>query len=112
MDELLAARIKRKSPATQDEYLALAARQSIAAHGLEPEANIRAAATGLAAGLFGDAFDSADEQQRMKWIDMAEREYRKAIGQAFFERAAEPKHCVRCGTDYAVARCPKCDTLN
>lgn len=28
------------------------------------------------------------------------------------DRASEPKHCERCGTNYAQANCPQCDPDN
>lgn len=74
--------IKVYQPETQNEYCEIAARASIAEHGVMPEHLIRSAAIGLARGLFGEAYQDAPPRQRRKWIDMAEREYRRAIKRA------------------------------
>lgn len=80
-NDLLNARVRRAPPQTQEECCRLAARQSIATIGpVHDDKGIRGAAIGLAAGLFGDAFDDADEDQQTKWIDMCERAYRDALG--------------------------------
>ena len=82
MNELLMARIRRNPPRTQDACCAIAARQVIAQFGPVAEEDIRHAARGLAAGLFGPAFEEACPDQANAWIDMCEREYRKAVGGA------------------------------
>lgn len=66
-------------PQTQEEVCALACRVAIKRHGVVDEELVPAAANGLAAGLFGPAFESADHAQRALWIDMMEREYRKVV---------------------------------
>lgn len=81
-NEFLKAKIKRDMPTTQEECCLLGARQAIATLGPVDEEHIRAAARGLAAGLFGPAFDTATGDQAMKWIDMCERAYRQALGGA------------------------------
>jgi len=79
-DNLLKEQIKRNPPQTQAEGCAIAARRSIAKFGPEPERRIRAVATGLASGLYGPAYKQADEKQKHIWINLCEREYRKALG--------------------------------
>ena len=78
--ELTKEQLKRNYPKTQSEGCLVAARVAIAAHGPMPEHLIRSAARGLARGLFGPAYSAAHPRQRRKWIDLAEREYRRALG--------------------------------
>jgi predicted Zn-ribbon and HTH transcriptional regulator len=61
----------------------------------------------------GWIYHSADKD----WTDTdcaAEEMYRAVLVNQMEAavRAAEPKHCERCGTNYAQARCPKCDRAN
>lgn len=69
-------------PETQNECCEIAAHIAIAQAGIVPEYLIRSASIGLARGLFGDAYKAATQHQRRKWIDMAEREYRRVAGRA------------------------------
>lgn len=77
---LLHERMIRDLPQTADEALLFAARISIATHGPMEERLIRAAARGLAKGMFGEAWRKAGIHQRRDWIDLAEQQYRKALG--------------------------------
>lgn len=69
---------KNGLPKTQQECCAVAARANLFAHGpcLSDDEFIDRAA-GLASGLFGPAYDKADEYQRITWIDMCERALRE-----------------------------------
>lgn len=80
MTDILSERIKRDPPQTQEAACLLAARQSIATLGpANGDGAIRAIARGMAEGLFGEAFVSADRRQRVLWINMCERAYRAAL---------------------------------
>ena len=79
MNDILESRIRKYPPRTQEECVALAVRQSIAALGPAPSSLITIAARGIAEGLFGQAFDDADCDQRAAWVEMCEREYRRAL---------------------------------
>lgn len=73
------ALIKKKFPETQAECCLLAARVSVATMGPpRTEEDYMQSAHGLAAGLFGPAFETADVPQRWKWIDMCEAALRQA----------------------------------
>lgn len=64
-------------PSTQEESCALGARVSLKVGPIpETDEQILWAASGLASGLFGEAFEAADEAQRAVWIDMCERALR------------------------------------
>jgi hypothetical protein len=90
VNDLLNHRIRRAPPQTQQECCQLAARQSIATLGpVHDEEGIRGTAIGLAAGLFGDAFDNADAKQQAAWIDMCEQAYRAAIVSSLARRAED-----------------------
>lgn len=69
--------IRAHPPETQSEYFEIAARIAIAEAGVVAEYLVRSAAIGLARGLFGPAYKAATPYQRRKWIDLAEREYRR-----------------------------------
>lgn len=72
-------RIKRNMPVTLEDCCAIAVRRAIAAEGaLTSPGDIRAACRGLAEGLFGEAFEAADDMQRKAWVDMMQAEYIKA----------------------------------
>lgn len=69
----------RGLPTTQLECCELAARVSVALGTVpDTDAGIRAAAVGLASGLFGPAFAAADDDQRQGWVDMCELSLREA----------------------------------
>lgn len=72
------ARIGR--PCTQDDYCAIAARVAVRLE-TRPwtDTLIVNAAASMADGVFGPAFASADYGQKTAWIDMCERELRKAL---------------------------------
>lgn len=73
------AELRKHKPKTQEECCALAARVSIACSGAPTtDQQFCAAAWGVAAGLFGPAFDRASEGQKWDWIDMCERALRAA----------------------------------
>ncbi len=78
MSDLLKRRIARNPPTTQREACRLAARHSIAVLGPCTLGDVPPVAKGLAVGLFGPAFDEADDAQRQTWIDMMAEEYRSA----------------------------------
>ena len=87
VNDLLAARIRRNPPQTQQEVCRLTARQSLAALG--PSQYIRGTAIGLARGLFGEAYENASAGQRLTWVRMCEAAYREALSES--ERSAERK---------------------
>lgn len=67
-------------PRSQDECLAIAARDAICQIGPAVDDNgIMLAAIGLARGIFGPAWTAACGAQRERWVGLAEREYRKAL---------------------------------
>ena len=58
----------------------LAARQCITAWGaMHNEEEIRGMAPGIAAGLFGRAFERATPEQQSEWVKMCEDEYRALV---------------------------------
>jgi hypothetical protein len=81
--ELVAALVKAECimswPRTQRDVCAMAARIDVTLYG-PPSSEIELfdRARGIAAGLFGEAYDRADEGQRWDWIDMCERALRAA----------------------------------
>ncbi len=79
---LLEERIRRDPPRTQREGIRLGVRQSIATHGPMPLEYVGAAVKGIVQGLFGEAYDAADEEQRARWLAVCDEEYRRAIGMA------------------------------
>ena len=79
MIDLDSERLKRCMPVTQEDCCAVAVRRAIAAEGaLTSPGDIRAACRGLAEGLFGEAFEAADDAQRKAWVDMMQEQYIKA----------------------------------
>lgn len=77
---LVAEAFERGKPKTQDECCAIAAHVSVLADdGPWTDEHILEVAADMASGLFGPAFERADYGQRATWIDMCERELRKAI---------------------------------
>ena len=82
MNDILSKRTDHAPPQTQEEGCLLAVRQSIATLGpVTSDADIRDAARGLAQGLFGEAYVASGRHQRVIWINMCERAYRKALNQ-------------------------------
>lgn len=80
MIDLDKERMRRNMPTTQEECCALAVRRAFASVGvLTSPSYIRAACRGLAEGLFGEAFEVANDAQRKAWVDMMQREYMKAL---------------------------------
>lgn len=75
----LKEQIRRNPPKTQEDCCAVAARQSIAAFGPAEPHLVKATARELAKGLFGPAFEKADEAQKEFWVAMCEKEYRRAL---------------------------------
>lgn len=79
VEQLAREELERQRPTTQDECCDLAARVSIAVGPVpQTDEEFIDAAYGAARGLFGPAFEKADEGQRWTWIDMCERSLRKA----------------------------------
>lgn len=76
MIDLLSERIRRLPPRSQEDCIALAVRQSLAALG-ETHHPMRAC-LGIARGLFGEAWDGASGAQKMRWLQMTADEYRRA----------------------------------
>lgn len=69
-------------PKSQEECCAIAARAAIAVLGIPATDDLYFhAARGGAEGLFGPAFEAADEGQRLIWIDMYERALRDAAAE-------------------------------
>lgn len=84
--EMTASMLDRNPPATQDDCCLMAARISVAMGDIpttEPE--FASAALGQAKGLFGPAFDAANEGQKWAWIDMCERALRRAAAERAFD---------------------------
>ena len=78
IDQLVADELRRARPKTQEECCALAARVSIKVSGApQTDDEFLAAGYGAAQGLFGPAYEQADEGQRWTWIDMCERALRE-----------------------------------
>jgi hypothetical protein len=77
MQDLINALYTQHPPTTQRECCALAVRVAqTLTDGPVEDRLIRSAASGLARGLFGPAFDGANEEQQTAWIDLVEDEYR------------------------------------
>ena len=77
---LVAAAFESDKPATQDAWCAVAAHISVLCDdGPWTDDHIIGVAASLARGLFGPAFEKSDYGQRSAWIDMCERELRKAV---------------------------------
>lgn len=71
--------LKRNPPRCQYDTCLIAARISIALGDIpETDADFISAAHGQAVGLFGPAFEAADDGKRTGWIDMCERALREA----------------------------------
>lgn len=78
---MVAAEFRRRGmPTTQDECCAIAAAVSVRLE-TRPwnDELILETAASMADGVFGPAFASADYGQKTAWIDMCERELRKAL---------------------------------
>jgi hypothetical protein len=82
IETMVAAELKKIGrPRTQDDCCAVAARVSVRLSELPwQDERIVEVAAQLAAGVFGPAFVAADYGQKSAWIDMCERELRKALG--------------------------------
>lgn len=79
--EFMTARAARTPLYTQEDCIRFAIRASIAKLGpMRTDGDIASAAFGIAIGLFGEAFQKADDIQRQRWVDTTHYEYRKAIG--------------------------------
>lgn len=92
MIDLDRERLKRNMPVTQEDCCAVAVRRAIAVKGaVTSPGDIRAACRGLAEGLFGEAFDAADDAQRKAWVDMMQAEYIKAISSHVVSRNHQPQ---------------------
>lgn len=71
---------KNGLPRTQEGCCAIAARTNLFANGpCSSDAEIIDRAADLARGLFGPAYEKADECQRIAWIDMCECALRNEI---------------------------------
>lgn len=83
MNDLLVERMRRSPPATQTAAARMAIRHAIAAYGpMKTEADIISACRGLAEGLYGTAWDRADELQRRHWSALVELEYRRILAES------------------------------
>ena len=75
--------VTKHPPKTQYDGCLIAARISIACGDIpQSDEEFLSAAHGLAAGLFGEAFEAANYGQKTAWIDMCERALREASGSA------------------------------
>jgi hypothetical protein len=80
IQRLIDEAFERERPATQNACCAIAAHVSVLADdGPWTDEHILEVAASTARGLFGPAFKAADYGQRSAWVDMCERELRKAI---------------------------------
>lgn len=80
IERLIAEAFERERPQTQDACCAIAAHISVLADdGPWTDGHILEVAADMARGLFGPAFEAADYGQRSAWVDMCERELRKAV---------------------------------
>lgn len=79
----LDAEVRRNPPGTQEACCRLAARAHFLGGGTVPktEAEWQASALGAARGLFGPAFETADDGQRWAWIEMCERAHREVLAE-------------------------------
>lgn len=76
----LKQQIIKDPPRSQRECCRLGVRHAIASLGPVADADIPAAALGIARGLFGGAFLLASEDQQKTWVSMCEDEYRASVG--------------------------------
>lgn len=71
--------LRRCTPVSQEGCCDVAARVDVAANGRpRSDAEFLDRARGLAAGLFGEAFEITNEGQRWIWCDMCEEALRRA----------------------------------
>lgn len=78
--DIAAREIMKRRPKTLEDACAIAARCSAELDALpDSEDEVFAAAVGGARGLFGKAFDVADDQQRAIWIDAMEAALRSEM---------------------------------
>ncbi len=76
MNDILAHRLKRHRPQTQEDCVAIGVRQSLARLGAFTDpGEVSAACYGMARGLFGPAFIAADLPQKLAWYKMTKRQY-------------------------------------
>ncbi len=81
LHDILGEMVRRNPFRSQREACTVAARRSIAAFGpADTDAAIHSTCVGLAAGLFGDAYSSADADERARMVAMMEEEYRACRG--------------------------------
>lgn len=77
---LAEAECRTQPPVTPEDECAIVARVMIAVRGNpQSEPELFGLAWGNAVGLFGQAFEKADEGQRWAWIDMCEAALRIAM---------------------------------
>lgn len=77
---LAEAECKLRMPQTQEDCCAIVARITLTVRGMPTsEHEIIGLADGIAKGLFGEAFQAADDAQKWTWIDMCERALREAM---------------------------------
>lgn len=80
IERLVGEAFARERPKTKDACCAIAAHIAMLADaGPWTDEHVLEVAADMAKGLFGPAFEAADYGQRTAWIDMCERELRKAI---------------------------------
>jgi hypothetical protein len=71
----------KRRPRTQYECCLIGARASVAVGDVPTtDEEFLSAAWGQASGLFGPAFERADYDQKVAWIDMCDRALREAAG--------------------------------
>lgn len=78
--DLFAERMRRSPPTTQLDACAWVVRRALATMGPVPDSQVRSCCVAMAAGLFGPAYESADDLQKRRWVDMMEGEYRRQSG--------------------------------
>jgi hypothetical protein len=82
MSSLLAERLRRSPPQSQEECVAITVRQCLAAYGPATRGwQMRGYCHGLVKGLFGEAWDRADKAEKLRWYRMAVEQYQIVIGE-------------------------------
>lgn len=79
MNDILAAKIRRSPPLTQEDCIRLAVRHALAAVGPVEDEYVRAAAKGIARGLFKEFMAVESPERKEALIDMCEHEYRSEV---------------------------------
>lgn len=92
MSDILAAKIRRSPPLTQEDCIRLAVRHALAAVGPVGEKYVRSAAKGLARGLFREFMDVESTERKEALIDMCEREYRSEVEASRKRRGNEARN--------------------